>query len=85
MTMEHFGYTRIETPVHPATPLLISQPPVLGKVNIPYVNQVFALQPQAFFCRIESQIERKSRIAPRFRLGSLDYTNWLEGKSDLKE
>lgn len=40
---------------------------------------------QPLFCRIESQIERKSRLAPRFRLGSLDYTDWLEGKCLQRE
>lgn len=34
----------------------------------------------SFFCRTELLIERKSILAPRFRLGSLDYTEWLEGK-----
>jgi hypothetical protein len=38
------------------------------------------LEVQPFFCRIESRIEQKSGIALRFRLGSLDYTNYLEGK-----
>jgi hypothetical protein len=32
------------------------------------------------FCRMEYKIETKSIISPRFRLGSLNYTNWMEGK-----
>ncbi len=35
------------------------------------------------FCRLEHQLERKSKLAPRFRLGSLQYTEWMEGKRDL--
>lgn len=36
---------------------------------------------QAFFCRIESAIERRSKVAPRFRLGSTEYVDMLEGKN----
>ena len=35
------------------------------------------------FCRMEYKIETKSIISPRFRLGSLNYTNWMEGKSEF--
>lgn len=34
----------------------------------------------SMFCKIENKIQGKSRIAPRFRLGSLDYTEYMEGK-----
>jgi len=34
------------------------------------------------FCKMEYQIETKSKFAPRFRLGSLNYTNWMEGKGE---
>lgn len=34
----------------------------------------------AFFCRLEENIEKNSRIAFRFRLGSLNYVNMLENK-----
>jgi len=43
------------------------------------------LENQPFFCRVETQIERKSHLAPRFRLGSLDYTNYLEGRVKFKQ
>lgn len=39
----------------------------------------------SFFCRTELLIERKSILAPRFRLGSLDYTEWMEGKRQLTD
>jgi hypothetical protein len=32
------------------------------------------------FCKLEYKIEVKSKLAPRFRLGSLAYTEWMEGK-----
>jgi hypothetical protein len=40
-----------------------------------------ALDPQKLplFCRLEYRWEIKSRLAPRFRLGSLEYVNSLEG------
>ncbi len=85
MTIEHFRTPRIDTSFHNPTMLLISHHSSDLKVRSPYVQQSFELKVQPFFCRIESQIERKSGIAARFRLGSVDYTNWLEGKSYLKE
>lgn len=36
---------------------------------------------QPFFCRIESTIEKRSKIALRMRLGDLNYVNMLENKN----
>ncbi|HRI61303.1 MAG TPA: hypothetical protein PK228_16295, partial [Saprospiraceae bacterium] len=35
-----------------------------------------------FFCRIEHDFAKKSTVPFKFRLGSVDYVDWLEGKSD---
>ncbi len=35
------------------------------------------------FCKMEYKLETKSKLAPRFRLGSLNYTEWMEGKREL--
>lgn len=33
-----------------------------------------------FFCRIEHRWAKTNRIPLKFRLGSVDYVDWLEGK-----
>lgn len=45
-------------------------------VCMPMVNHL-----PGVFCRMEYQLEKKSKLAPRFRLGSLEYTEWREGKT----
>ena len=44
----------------------------------PYLNHL-----PGMFCKWEHKMESKSKLAPRFRLGSLNYTNWMEGKGEL--
>ena len=34
-----------------------------------------------FFCRIEHKWSKNKATAFKFRLGSVDYVDWLEGKS----
>jgi hypothetical protein len=54
-----------------------STTPQFSMLNLtPAVNHL-----PGMFCKLEYQIEKKSKLAPRFRLGSLDYTNWMEGKN----
>ena len=36
--------------------------------------------PQAFFCRIEHQLAQKIQVPIKFRLGSVQYVDWLKGK-----
>lgn len=33
-----------------------------------------------FFCRIEHDLGKKTRIPFKFRLGSVEYVDWMEGK-----
>jgi len=35
---------------------------------------------QSFFCNMEAQIEKNTKFLVRFRLGSVDYVDQLEGK-----
>jgi hypothetical protein len=58
-------------------------PPMYATLTVdPDVAALWRRSPKvtSFFCRTELLIERKSILAPRFRLGSLDYTEWMEGK-----
>ena len=43
----------------------------------------FSTQHLGYFCRQEMKLQKITGIPLRFRLGSLRYTDWLEGKKDL--
>ena len=51
--------------------------------SIPYRVYTPANKTQGLFCKMEYHIETRSKFAPRFRLGSLNYTEWMEGKKPL--
>lgn len=39
---------------------------------------------QGLFCRLEDKLGKQTKVAPRFRLGSVAYTEWMEGKRQWK-
>ncbi len=48
--------------------------------NITLLPQNYYTQNLSFFCRKELQFEKATKIPLRFRLGSLQQCDWLEGK-----
>jgi hypothetical protein len=67
-----------------------SELPVFYEKTIPQraiLSPLFSPAPEfqademAFFCRIELQLDKWARRNIRFRLGSVDYVNYLEGKT----
>jgi len=60
--------------VHPQNPNSFLTPQPITLTN-PFMS--------GMFCKMESDIESLSKVAPRFRLGSLNYTEWMEGKREI--
>lgn len=56
--------------VKKTSPLILFKPAALPS----YTNHL------GFFCRKELQMDKISPLAVRFRLGSLEYVNWMEQK-----
>ena len=42
----------------------------------------YRYQDLAFFCRLEVRMEQASKMPVRFRLGTVDYVDYLEGKRE---
>jgi hypothetical protein len=62
--------------------------PVLNKndsVRLTVIKPDFYVKNLGFFCRKEWQIEKSTSIPFRFRLGSLEYTNYLEQKPNARK
>lgn len=45
-----------------------------------YLPLIQIRQEQAFFCRMEYQLSLKTNLPFKFRLGSVEYVDWLEKK-----
>jgi hypothetical protein len=54
-------------------------PNYLGSISL--LRPDFAIQHQPFFCTQEYKIEKATGIPLRFRVGSLQECDWLEGKA----
>jgi len=59
----------------PAIPAL----PAISAV-LPIVNSNFYTQNFGFFCKKELQLEKLTKVPFKFRLGSVQQCDWMEGK-----
>ncbi len=89
------SFSELEAWVFPEKPLLNQSCPTFYAVTLPQfrnlqfsINQKDHIRPPslqfreeiAFFCRIEYQLALKTNLPFKFRLGSVEYVDWLEGK-----
>lgn len=76
-TLTAFAEPKLELRLDDAVlPAPTSQTPT----DLPASPAAWRYQDLAFFCRVEVQLERKTRLPVRFRLGSAEYVDLLEGK-----
>ena len=50
--------------------------------NSQAIPLVYAYKDLALFCKLEVKLEKVAKLPIKFRLGSVDYVDWLEGKRD---
>jgi hypothetical protein len=55
-------------------------------VEVPFsiISPSYYTQQFGFFCKKELQFEKKTKIPLKFRLGSVQQCDWLEGKPNAK-
>lgn len=51
-----------------------------SKTIVPGSISKWSAEELPFFCRIEHHLGKKSKVPFKFRLGSVEYVDWLEGK-----
>ena len=59
-------------------PILSLSPPAAPPLSVKL--PAFCAADMPFFCRIEHQWAKQLPVAVKFRLGSVEYVDWLEGK-----
>ena len=72
------------TPHAFAKPVNLPAPISLNELPVKTLPQNFYISQIGFFCTKELQVEKLTKIPFRFRLGSVQYTDALEGKNNGK-
>jgi len=54
---------------------------ILNPVSV--INANYYTQSFGFFCKKELQFEKATKIPLKFRLGSVQYCDWMEGKPNI--
>ncbi len=73
-----FQQTKSKTPIQPG----IDDKPgfFLGITAFSVINADYYTQNFGFFCKKELQFEKVAKVPFKFRLGSVQYCDWMEGK-----
>jgi hypothetical protein len=65
------------------TPISISAKPLQPSVFNCNIPGNFYYRHLGFMCIAEHAFEKKTKFPMKFRLGNIDYCNWLEGKNKV--
>ena len=67
--------------LHSFKPNEFKQPVVSSITHKPFLSADFYSKQLGFFCRQEIKLDKITKVPFRFRLGSVEQCNWLEGKA----
>ncbi len=69
--------------IHSNRLVIFSNAPVFNQYNqIKILPQGYYYSQLGFFCKTELKFESATKVPFKFRLGSVSYNDWLEGKKN---